>query len=36
MLSKNEVSVKDLKSVYAEDNAHEVTFINEPGLIRFF
>ena len=30
------MSVRDLKSVYAMDNAHEVTFINEPAFIRFF
>ena len=36
MLSMNYVIVKDLKVYYAVDNAHEVTFINEPALIRFF
>ena len=35
MLSKNYV-IEDLKFVYAVDNAHEVTFINEPAPIRFF
>ena len=36
MLSKNYVIVKDLKVVYAVDNAYEVTFINELALKRFF